>query len=66
MMILVMYEDGRTDMVPKEKLQILIEAGSITKFRRKGEWAALDHDMVRRIDTTDGEDDERRLHFSKH
>lgn len=53
MMILVMREDGRTDMVPKQKLQTMLTSGAITKFIRDGHWAKPGQDMLRRVASAD-------------
>lgn len=47
MMIRIVYQDGRFDMVRPESLDPLIAAGSITHFRRSTGWVTLGKDPVR-------------------
>lgn len=60
MMIKVMHEDGRTEMVLQEDLEAMIEKHTIIKFKRAGEWVDVDHDLLRRMCSPEYFDDERK------
>ena len=47
MMIRVMYNDGRFDMVKPQLLDTLLSNQRVTSFKRAGGWAVVGRDPVR-------------------
>lgn len=47
MLIRVMYQDGKFDMVKPELLNILLAEQRITSFKRSGAWAVVGRDPMR-------------------
>lgn len=47
MMIRVMYNDGRFDMVKPQLLDTLLTSQRVTSFKRAGGWAVVGRDPVR-------------------
>ena len=48
MLIHVMYDDGRFDMVKPQMLDLLLEAGKLTSFKRSDSWAVVGRDTLRK------------------
>lgn len=48
MLIHVKYRDNRYDYVKDTMLQSLIEAGTVSQFKRSGGWARVGTDPVRK------------------
>jgi len=48
MLVRVMYEDGRFDMVRNDMLDILVANMKVRKIRRASGWIDVAHDRVRR------------------
>jgi hypothetical protein len=47
MLIRVMYDDGRFDMVKPELLDKLLNSRKVSSFKRLGGWAVVGRDPVR-------------------
>ena len=47
MLIHVMYDDGRFDMVRPQMLDLLLESGKLTSFKRSDSWAVVGRDTLR-------------------
>lgn len=47
MMIRIMYDDGRFDMVKPQMLDTLLETNRITSFKRNAGWAVIGRDTIR-------------------
>lgn len=47
MLIRVMYDDGRFDMVKPQLLDTLLRSQKVTSFKRSGGWAVIGRDPVR-------------------
>jgi hypothetical protein len=60
MLIRVMYQDGKTEMVRPPLLQLLIQRGRIQKFRRDYGWTVVGQDPLRSNQMTDYQGPERR------
>lgn len=62
MMIRVMYDDGRFDMVKPQMLDQLLDTRRVTSFRRADGWAVVGRDPLRsRGRRSDYQGPERRL-----
>jgi hypothetical protein len=47
MLIRVMYDDGKFDMVKPQMLDTLLVSGRLTSFRRTDSWAVVGRDTIR-------------------
>ena len=47
MLIRVMYDDGRFDMVKPQILNLLLESEKLTSFKRSDSWAVIGRDTLR-------------------
>ena len=47
MLIRVMYDDGRFDMVKPQILDLLLGAKRLTSFKRSETWAVVGRDSIR-------------------
>ena len=47
MLIRVMYNDGKFDMVKPQILDALLAADRLTSFKRSGSWAVVGRDTLR-------------------
>jgi len=61
MMIRVVYQDGRYDMVKRWTLEKLIEQNRIQGFRRENGWVRIGKDKLRSSRPTDHQGEERRV-----
>ena len=48
MLIRVMFDDGRFDMVKPQILDLLLETEKLTSFKRSDSWAVVGRDSIRR------------------
>lgn len=48
MLIRVMYDDGRFDMVKPQMLEMLLGSNRLTGFQRSHGWAVVGRDAIRR------------------
>lgn len=62
MMIRVMYNDGRFDVVKQVMLDQLLETNQLASFKRIGGWAVLGRDPVRGVGGLSYTGPERREH----
>jgi len=61
MMIRVMYNDGRFDMVKPDRLDDLIEKEVVTSFKRSTGWVVVGRDPIRNSGRADYGGAERRV-----
>jgi hypothetical protein len=55
MLIRVMYDDGKFDMVKPQMLDLLLGTGKLTSFKRSDSWAVVGRDTLRsRIHSSQG------------
>jgi hypothetical protein len=47
MLIRVMYDDGKFDMVKPQLLDTLLRAESLTSYKNSKTWAVVDRDAIR-------------------
>jgi len=47
MLIRVMYDDGKFDMVKPQMLDALLTSGRLTSFKRSDAWAVIGRDTLR-------------------
>ena len=47
MLIRVMYDDGKFDMVKPQMLDLLLGTGKLTSFKRSDSWAVVGRDTLR-------------------
>ena len=47
MMIRVMYDDGRFDMVKPQVLESLLQSNTVTSFKRAEGWVVVGRDAIR-------------------
>ena len=47
MLIRVMYDDGKFDMVKPQTLDLLLGTGRLTSFKRSDSWAVVGRDTLR-------------------
>ena len=47
MLIRVMYDDGKFDMVKPQMLDTLLASGRLTSFKRSDAWAVVGRDTLR-------------------
>ena len=47
MLIRVMYDDGKFDMVKPQMLDTLLESNRVTSFKRNMGWAVIGRDTIR-------------------
>jgi len=47
MLIRVMYNDGKFDMVKPQRLETLLETNRVTSFKRNEGWAVVGRDTLR-------------------
>lgn len=47
MLIRVMYDDGKFDMVKPQMLDLLLESEKLTSFKRSDSWAVVGRDTLR-------------------
>ncbi len=66
MLIRVMYEDGRFDMVRNDMLDILVANMKIKKIRRASGWVDVERDQVRQSLGVPWEGQERRAPWPLH
>ena len=48
MLIRVMYDDGKFDMVKPQMLDTLLETNRVTSFKRNEGWAVVGRDALRK------------------
>jgi hypothetical protein len=61
MLIRVMYNDGRFDMVKPSLLDSLLDQQVITSFKRANGWAVVGRDVIRSSSRSNYRGTERRL-----
>ena len=61
MLIRVMYDDGRFDMVKPDMLDALIHQQAVTSFKRNSGWAVVGRDPIRTKSRGKYGGEERRL-----
>ena len=54
MLIRVMYNDGKFDMVKPQRLETLLETNRVTSFKRDEGWAVVGRDDLRSRHHSDG------------
>jgi len=65
-LIRVMYEDGRFDMVRNDMLDILVANMKIKKIRRASGWVDIERDVVRKMFNPAWDGLERRAPWPLH
>jgi hypothetical protein len=60
MLIHVMYDDGRFDMVKPLMLDLLLKAGKLTSFKRSDGWTVVGRDTLRSSRSQEHKGVERR------
>jgi hypothetical protein len=61
MLIRVMYDDGRFDMVNQDALDDLLNQQVLTSFKREAGWAVVGRDQLRSSNRDSYQGMERRL-----
>ena len=49
MLIRVMYEDGRFDMIKPQLLETLLQNNTVTSFKRSEGWVVVGRDAIRSV-----------------
>ena len=62
MLIRVMYDDGRFDMVKPQMLDTLLASEKLTSFKRSDAWAVIGRDTLRSSRSQGHQGVERRAH----
>ena len=60
MLIRVMYDNGRFDMVKPHLLDTLLATNRVTSFKRADSWAVVGRDAIRKSSSKDYAGPERR------
>ena len=64
MLIRIMYDDGRFDMVKPQMLNLLLESEKLTSFKRSDSWAVIGRDTLRSSRSQGHQGPERRACFA--
>ena len=63
MLIRVIYEDGKFDMVKPQMLDKLLEANKVNSFKRNTGWVVIGRDVLRKSsNSNDYKGQDRRLY----